>query len=379
MFWNLYWKRIIGSFRNVDGLIWTWVFPALLSTLFYFTFSSLDATMQLKEIPLGVIDDAAYRQDDAFRSTLESVSVQNGGELFILTSFADMDSADAALEGGEIEGYITAGETPRLTVKSDGLNQTIAKSFLDQYVQTKNSVQTLLTQNPSAAAELPKLLESVTYTEEISLSNNPPTDKVGYFYALLAMVCLYGGLQGMTTVSYMQANLSPLGARRTMSPAGRFRMVTYDLLGGITVHFVCLMVIVAYIMFVLKTDFGSQLGLVLLTCLAGSILGVAFGAVISVTAKLKETAKIAVLISVTLVCCFLSGLMVSGINYVVAEKAPAVSWLNPAARITDAFYCLYYYDTYERYFLNIGIILAMALVMFAITAIFIRRQRYESI
>jgi ABC-2 type transport system permease protein len=80
-----------------------------------------------------------------------------------------------------------------------------------------------------------------------------------------------------------------------------------------------------------------------------------------------------------MVCCFLSGMMVGGINYVIAEKAPIVSWLNPAARITDAFYCLYYYDTYDKFFLNIGIILAMTVAMFAVTSIFLRRQRYESI
>jgi ABC-2 type transport system permease protein len=71
--------------------------------------------------------------------------------------------------------------------------------------------------------------------------------------------------------------------------------------------------------------------------------------------------------------------MLSGINYAVMQKTPAAAWLNPAARISDAFYCLYYYDTYDRYLLNIGIILTMAFMMFAVTSVFIRRQRYESI
>jgi len=156
-------------------------------------------------------------------------------------------------------------------------------------------------------------------------------------------------------------------------------MVTYDLLGGATIQYICLLCVVAYINLVLGVSFGPKLWLVLLTCLAGSLLGLSFGAMVSVSSKLKEQAKIALLISVTMVCCFLSGLMVSGINYTVAQKAPVVAWLNPAARITDAFYCLYYYDTYERYFINIGVILAMTVVMFALTAVFVRRQRYESI
>ena len=376
MFWNIYSKRIIMSFRNWETLVWTWIFPIILGTLFYATFGAIDTDGQLKRFPLGVVDNAEYRDDAMFRSTLEAVSGEDG--LFELTVFTGNADADAALEKSEIEGYILAGDTPTLVVASDGINQTIAKSFLDQYIQTKSSVMMIIEENPAAAQNLPELLAQRSYTEEISLSQNPPTSKVNYFYALLAMVCLYGGFQGLTTVTYMQANLSALGARRTLLPVGRLLHTLSDLLGGITVQFICLLTVVAYIIFALGIDFGSQIWLVLLTCLMGSMLGVSFGALVSVT-KLKEQAKVAILITVAMVCCFLSGLMVGGINYQIAEKAPVVSWLNPAARITDAFYCLYYYDTFDKYFLNIGIILAMTLVMFAITSLFLRRQRYESI
>lgn len=377
MFWNLYGKGLIGKFRNRDTLIWTWIFPLLLATLFYTMFSSLDSAGSFREIPLGVLDDAAYQQSDTLRSALESSSGEGG--LFILTSFSDAVSADKALENGEIDGYITAGEVPRFAVKEDGINQTIIKGFLDNVVQTQNSVSELLKQNPSEAGQLAELLDRVGYTERISLSHNPPSEKVSFFYALLAMVCMYGGFQGMSSILYLQANLTPLGARRTMAPIGRFRAMVCELLSAATVHFTCLLVVVAYIIFVLKTEFGPNLGLVLLTCLCGSLLGVAFGAMVSAVSKLKEMAKTAIMVCVTMVCSFLSGLMMSGINYVVAQKAPLVSYLNPAARIADALYCLYYYDTYGRYFMNIGIVLAMALVMFAVTAIFVGRQRYESI
>ena len=376
MFWNIYSKRVLMSFRNWEVLLWTWIFPIILGTLFYATFGAIDTEGQFSRFPLGVVDSAEYRGDAAFKSALESVSGDDG--LFDLKVFADRQEADAALEGSEVEGYVVAGETPTLMVTMDGINQTIAKSFLDQYLQTKNSVSMIVASNPALLKSLPELLSQVDYMEEISLSHNPPTNKVNYFYALLAMVCLYGGFQGLTSVTYVQANLSALGARRTMTPFGRFKLTVYDLLGGITVQFACLLTVVAYIVFALRTSFGSQTGLVLLTCLAGSMLGVAFGAMVSVT-KLKEQAKIAILITITMVCCFLSGMMVGGINYVIAEKAPIVSWLNPAARISDAFYCLYYYDTYDKFFLNIGIILAMTVVLFAITSVFLRRQRYESI
>ena len=377
MFRNMYIKRILISLRDRDAMIWTWIFPILLATMFYATFGSLDTVGQLRNFPLGVVDDAAYREDYAFRTALESVSGEDG--LFELSLFSDAKEADAKLEKGDIEGYILAGQALTLVVTGDGINQTIAKSFLDRYLQTRNSVALILENDPSLASSMPGLLGQVDYTGEISLSQNPPSNRLNYFYALLAMVCMYGGFQGLFTVTYLQANLSAMGARRTLSPAPRWRMIIYDLLGGFTVHFMLLLTVVAYITFALGTSFGSQLWAVLLTCLAGSMLGVSFGAMVSAVTRAKEQVKIAILITVTMVCSFLSGLMTSGINYIIAEKAPLFAWINPTARITDAFYCLYYYDTYERYFLNIGIVAGMTVVMLLVTAVFLRRQRYESI
>jgi len=380
MFWNIYWKRILSSLRSKDMIIWTWAFPIMLSTLFYFTLTNLDEESLLKIIPVGIVTDAAFEQDTTFQTIIDTVSEPGEDQLFDLHRVDNAEQGDALLLQGEIDGYIQfKNKTPDFITKNDGLNQTIIKSFLDNYLQTKSSMEKLMTENPSALHQAASLFSREAFTKEISLTENPPTDTVNFFYALLAMVCMYGGFLGLKSVSMLQANLSPLGARRTMSPVKRFRLITCDLLGCITVHFACLLVIVSYIVFVLGISFGSKSGLVILTCLAGSLLGVSFGALVSISAKLKEAAKTAVLIVTTMICCFLSGLMFSGINYLIAQKAPALSWLNPAARIVDAFYCLYYYDTYDRYFLNIGILLLMSLVMFTMTAFFLRRQRYESI
>ena len=456
MFWNIYWKRIIGSIRNKELIIWTLFFPLMLSTLFFAVFSNIDASGLFREVPIGVVDNEAYRLDVSFQIAIGMVSgggaslgasgggdgaslgasggdggvsigdgandggdfgvadvvgaslgANDGGDfgvadvvgaslgasgggdfgvadavgrLFDLRMAASQAEADEWLEKGEIDGYVVVDDAPMLVVSGNGIGQTIAKSFLDRYLQTKKSAQSILSQGPEEAIEsLPALLERASFTEEISLSQSAQTRIVNYFYALLAMVCMYGGFQGLQTMTYLQANLSPLGARNAMAPVGRLRMVAYDLLGGATIQYLCLLAVVAYVNLALGVSFGPRLLLVLLVCLAGCVLGVSFGAMVSVMSKLKEQAKVAILITVTMVSCFLSGLMVGGINYTVAQSAPAVAWLNPAARITDAFYCLYYYDTYERYFLNIGIILAMAVAMLAVTVAYARRQRYESI
>ena len=98
---------------------------------------------------------------------------------------------------------------------------------------------------------------------------------------------------------YLQANLSPLGARRSVSPIGKLRMVCYDLLGGLTVHVICVLVVMTYLVFVLRVNFVGQLVPVLLVCLVGSLTGVAMGAMITSVSRLRETVKTAILVSVT--------------------------------------------------------------------------------
>lgn len=379
MFWNIFSKRVISTVRNKDTMIWTWIFPIAMATMFFFTFSSLDTAYELKTIPMGVIQNDAYLSEETFKTTLEEVSKEGENQLFELTYFTEIDTADEQLQEGNISGYIYFDNGPQLIVINDGLEQTITKSFLDSYLQTKGSIERIIKENPSEIPQIPELLESVSYTEEISLTENNPSDKLTYFYALLAMVCLYGCFQGLTSISGLQANLSPLGARRTIAPGNRFKVVLYDLLGGFVVQVGCVTILIAYMTLALGVNFGNNFGFVILTSLMGSLVGIGLGAVISSISKMKEGAKIAILVTVIMVFCFLAGMMTSGINYIVAESAPVIAWINPAARISDAFYCLYYYDNYDRYFLNIGVLLIMSVVTFVISALSIRRQCYESI
>ncbi|QNM04537.1 ABC transporter permease [Qiania dongpingensis] len=380
MFINIFGKRIKAALRNWSTLIWTWIFPIMLATLFFFAFSALDEADLLTVIPIGIVDNKEYGEDTVFRSALDSLSADGDDKLFEVTVYPSAEDAGKALENQDIDGYITLENTsPNLTVSDSGLNQTIIKSFLDQYSQTEHAITDILAENPGKASEISKLFDRESFTKEISLTKNPPSQTVNYFYALLAMVCMYGAFQGHESVSYLQANLSPLGARRTLSPAKRLPMVVYDLLASFAVHVLCLMMLVAYIVLVLGVDFGSNLWMVILTCGLGSLLGIAFGALISAATKFKEGMKVALIITITMVCSYGAGLMVSGINYTIAQKLPVLSWLNPAARIADSFYCLYYYDDLSKYFLNLGILAAMTFTMFIITAFFLRRQRYESI
>ena len=85
------------------------------------------------------------------------------------------------------------------------------------------------------------------------------------------------------------------------------------------------------------------------------------------------------MISVTMLGCFLSGMMGITMKYIVDKNIPIVNKINPVNMITDGFYSLYYYDTFDRFYGNIiGLFLFSALCI-SISIWSIRRQKYDSI
>lgn len=382
MFITSFVTRIKCAFRDKGMIFWTLLFPMMLATLFYFCFSNLDSADAFSPVETAVVADQAYRQAAGFQAALEGVSKEGEDRLLQLTRVKTREEADRLLEDGRVEGYLTIEDgTPKLTVRDDGLNQTILKSFLDQYLQISATAAHILERNPQAAQQglLSDFMEQQEFTREISLSNAKPSHQLPYFYALIAMVCLYGSFQGLTSSFYLQANLSALGARRSMAPRKKLAMITADMLGSLAVHLLTMLVLLCYLLLVLRLDFGNQIGYLLLTVLVGSIVGISLGALVGAALRIKMEAKNAILITLSLACCFLAGLMVEGISYAIQQNAPAAAWLNPAARISDAFYCLYYYDNHTRYFMDLGVLCAMAAIFGLGAMACLRRRKYESI
>lgn len=77
--------------------------------------------------------------------------------------------------------------------------------------------------------------------------------------------------------------------------------------------------------------------------------------------------------------CFLSGMMGVTMKYTIDKNIPLLNKINPASMITDGFYALYYYDTLDRYYLNIVSLLIFAFILIAISSFSLRRQKYDSI
>ncbi len=382
MFKHIFTYNLKTILRNKESVFWSLLFPILLATLFYFAFSNLTGSTQFDTINIALVSGEGMKEGTQFHRVLSSVSDIDGKsspeDMFHVVT-ATQEEADELLEGGRISGYIVYEEEISLVVSRSGFNQTVLKVFLDEYAQTSSTLNTIIKENPKAIFKtIADVMNRNDYLTRTSASSSDGDLIVTYFYALLAMTCLMGSTSSVDEISKLQANLSTLAARVNCSPVQKFKMFLYNISASILFQIGVILIVLAYVMFVLNIDFGNRTGYVILTCVIGSVAGVFFGTATGVLGK-SEGVKMAITIGGTLFGSFLAGLNAPMIKYLVQENMPIVSWINPATLITDAFYSLYYYDDLSRFFINITVLLGICVLLCTITCLVLRRKNYASI
>lgn len=378
MFWHIYKNRFKCLVRSRMMVFWTLLYPIVLAMLFSMAFSNLNSSTLFTSIPVAVVDNAQYRSNMAFQNALEAVSDTNerAAEKLFRISVTTKQQAAQSLKNNEIKGYIYFEGGAHVVVQNSGIDQSIIKSFVDSFLQLGSSAETVIKSNPNAVVEN---IGSRNYLNDVPPGRSQPDNTLIYFYALVGMACMFGGYWGRKEISDIQANLSPQAARMNMIPVHKMKVFACSFCAAITVQFLCVLVLLAFLSMVLKVNFGDQLICVLITSLAGSIAGVTFGAMVSSLVKRSEHMKSIVIIAVSMGCSALAGLFALNIKTSVMQNAPALTYLNPANLISDAFYSLYYYTTYTRYFISIGLLLAISAVFFAIVYFVTRRRKYASL
>jgi ABC-2 type transport system permease protein len=381
MFSHIYIYRMKCLIRDKQLIFWTLLFPILLAILFEMALSNITQGEVFKEIKIAVVDNAEFQKNTDFKQVLESLSSdEDGGPLFNIT-YTTKEECVNLLKDNEIEGYIFCDNDIQLEVKNNGLNQTVIKSFLDDYKQTVATVNTIIAKNPQSLQKglINDISSRKDYLKDIAVSDAAPDTAVHYFYTLIAMACLYGSFWGLKEVTAIQANQSAQGARISTAPTHKVKVFTVSILAAVTVQIIISLLLLLFLIFVLGVDFGNKLGYIVLTCIVGSFTGVSFGTFVSITVKKGEGVKAGILTGGSMLMSFLAGMMYDGMKLLISNNVPILGYLNPANLIADSFYALYFYTETTHYFINILILAAMTVVFGLFTYIVLRRQKYASI
>ena len=378
MFAHVFKYRLLCILRDKETIFWSALFPILLATLFGIAFGNLGSVEMFQQIPIAVIDNASYRQDVSFQSALNSASESGLLDITISSS----QDADMLVSSGEAVSVMQIDDDGHIDVlvSSSGVRQSIVKAFADTYMQTRSVYSEIAAQNPEAVMRLSEAgsVEEAFITH-VPLGRSFPDNMAVYYFALIAMACLYGGYQGLNAINAVQANQSDIAARSSLVPVKKFTLTGASLGAAMTVHFASVLLLLTYMWLVIGIDFGDRFALVVLSCAAGSVMGVTFGAAIGGLIKRNEGFKSAILTGCTLTFAFLAGLMAADMKYFVSKSLPVLSYINPANLVADAFYSLYYYDTLSRYFFNLILMAVFTTVFFTIIFAVMRRQKYASL
>jgi len=380
MFLHIFKYRIKQLFHVKELILWTFAFPILLGTMFYFSFGNLinSNEFNFKPIPVALVSQNA--PNSTFETAIDQLSQVNKNQLFTITRASNNDEALQLLKDNKIDGIIYSTETPSISVSGDGLNQSIIKSFIEHYLQQAYMFKEIAMSHPEKLTDSINLMsQDINFNKEISFSNAKMDSVSQYFYALIAMTCLYGSITGLNTVMNIQANLSALGARREVSPAHKLVVILGDFCASVLVNYMSVLLLFFYLIVILKIDFGTKTGLILLTSLAGSIIGVSSGTFVGSVGKWSDKTKESVMMAITMMCCFLSGLMYNGMKDIIEHNVPIINRINPAALITDCLYSLNMYDTYDRFINDMAIMGIIAILLCFGSFLLLRRNKYASI
>ena len=371
-------------------IFWTFAFPLILGTFFYLAFSNIENSEKLSIIPIAIVEDEELTKNSIFKTAFDTLSSPKSDHQLFQTRYTTAEEAKKLLEDNAIVGYLQLKEQePQLTFNTNGIDETIFQFVTEEMNQRSQLISHLIEKKISEAPEIAPNPEEI-YQDVINLVNennvrvvDRSSEHLSYtqveFYTLVAMTCLYGGTLSMISINRILANMSPQGKRTSISPVKKWRLIFSHLLASYFVQLLGLALLFAYTVFILKVDYGEHLPLIVLLAIIGSFCGLTLGMAVGVLFKVNENIKIGILISLTMLGCFLSGMMGITMKYVIDTHLPLLNQLNPASMITDGLYSLYYYETFDRYWANIFHLLMVSGVLIGISIFSLRGQTYDRI
>lgn len=390
MFWHLYKYRVKVMLKNKYLFFWMGMFPIILGTLFYMTFSNI--TEQVEGFSTVNVVISAEKTSDktgkdivdgdeglkAFLDTMEE-------EGYFVITYAEYDEALELVNGEKADGIVVLSKGDKKTELSllfggNGISETILKNIINVYVRSSNVIDDAIATNPSSAESvIAELYSDADINKDLSVNAKNMDPYNQYFFALFAMVCMFGSSYGMLNTEYGQADQSALGARRCVAPTKKLLGIISEFFAAVTVIELMFVILFIYLTCILGVNLGDKYALIFLASIAASLLGVALGYAFGVLLKCNKSAKDGISMAVILFLNFLAGLMVGDMKFVIEKNCPIVNRINPAALISDCFYSICAYDDLSMYIKSMIAIVIWTVILTVVSVVVLRREKYANL
>ena len=365
--------------RNKHLLIWTIIFPIALGTFMYMAFGNLyEADMKFHTINVDVVKVSENKE---FENVLDNLTKANGDEDALLkVTYESKETALEHLTEGTAEAVIYEDKEISLAVAKSDIKQEIVRSIVEQYNKTMDVIEDAAKKDPTKLQEVLNTLteNTKTYITEKKTSNATQDLYVSYYYAVLAMSCLFASYASMEFASKLTASVSELGKRRSLTMVSKGTQAIATFIAMWIVHSAVECLTLGYLS-LLGVQFGDKVIFMIPILLTGSAVGISLGIFIGSIPKLGEGLKSGLCTAISMSLCVMADLCANGVKDMIEHSLPIINRVNPAALISDAFYSLNVFDTYDRYIRNISILTGMSVVFLIISFILLRRNRSASL
>ena len=324
--------QFLQTIRSRSIMFWALAFPLILGTLFYVSFGNtgLAGTGETdwEPVPVAIVTVESSSANAASFLTFLNETDQ---DMIDIHSYKTEKAAKKALRREEISGIYYVKSVPSLTIASNGINQSILSSLLDSYEKNADMIRDIATQHPEKLSDaLSSLNDYQTLVKEKSLGGHSLDPTLTYFLALIAFACLSGVYLSIHSTVQLQANLSALGERRSITPTHKLSLILGDLLVLESIHFVNILILELYLTQVLHISLGHDIPKLLLITFMGTLIGICLGILIGCAGKLSYSVKSGIGVLVTLLPSFLAGLMFGGMKNVIEHQnfySVGLGWL----------------------------------------------------
>lgn len=382
MFGQIFVKRLKLAIRNKQDLFWTLLFPILLSTLFFVTFGGIYKTYSSEAIETAVVFETENEEiKNNITNFLENLMMDDHKMLNI--TYTDYTTAEGLLKDDEkVNGIISVRDNGKLELAlySNGVRSTIQENIVTVYNQNVDLIEKTAKEHPEKLADvLQGVYDRISYIKAHDMAGENKDPFLNYFYNLIAMATLFASFSSLRIGNSCQANMSSIGARTNASPVSRSTFQIASLLATYLVQTAVTLIGLTYMIFILRIEFGGDIPMIYVTTAIATLVGTALGFFAGNIGSMAVDKKESILVAISLTGCALSGLMYGDMKVIIAEKMPIINKINPAAVISDSYYCLNMFGTNGRYAETIIYMLGISIVLIVLGLIMGRRNHYDSI
>jgi len=194
------------------------------------------------------------------------------------------------------------------------------------------------------------------------------------YYTAIAMTCLYGAMLSAAGMRSIFARLSKVAARVTLSPYPKMKLILADFVACTLIILVSQVLLILYMNYVIGIAFTGQLWAIALIILLGSVFATSFGYLFVLLTKSDGY-----ITGITMLWCFLAGMMGPQIKVAVENAVPYINFVNPVALMTDSFQKLFFFEDFSMIVPYLLALLGWTVVCIVGTIVILRRERYDSI